>query len=92
MGQVIQFPKQPAQPIAAPLAWAIPGQALTLRQPHRRFGTCYAEFVGAAGDGRHVLVRKLISSMYRIRWTKPLPVARGDVLQVHDAMARPAEG
>ena len=36
---------------------AIAGQALTIAQPHRRFGQAYAEFVGHAGDGRHVLVR-----------------------------------
>lgn len=67
---------------------AIPGQALTIHQPHRRFGSCYAEFVGHVGDGRHVLVRKLISSMYRARWTNPTKLKRGDVIDVHAAMAR----
>lgn len=65
----------------------VPGQALTLRQPHRRFGTCYAAFAGHAGDGRHILAAKLITSMYRSRWTKPLPVDRADVLKIHAAMA-----
>lgn len=67
---------------------AVPGQALTLRQPRRRFGRCYAAFVGHVGDGRHVLARKLISGMYRARWTKPLKVARADVIEVHLRRAR----
>jgi hypothetical protein len=69
---------------------AIPGQALSLNQPHRRFGRCYAEFVGHAGDGKHVLVRKLISSQWKGRWTKPLPVDRSLVRAVHTNMARSA--
>jgi hypothetical protein len=66
---------------------AIPGQAVTIAQPHRKFGQCYAEFVGHAGDGKHILVRKLISSMYRSRWTKPMKVERRAVLKVHTLMA-----
>lgn len=69
---------------------AIPGQALSLTQPHRKFGRCYAEFVGHVGDGRHVLVRKLISGMWKGRWTKPLKVERALVLHVHTNMARGA--
>jgi hypothetical protein len=67
---------------------AITGQAVTIRQPHRRFGRCHAEFVGHAGDGKHVIVRKHISSMYRSRYTKPLKVARADVMAVHLSMAQ----
>lgn len=67
---------------------AIPGQALRLIQPHRKFGSCYAEFVGHCGDGKHVRVRKLISSMWRGRWTKPLRVERALVDKVHTTMAR----
>jgi hypothetical protein len=67
---------------------AVPGQALTIRQPHRKFGQAYAEFVGHVGDGKHVLVKKLISSMYRARWTKPLRVARADVIEVADILAK----
>lgn len=66
---------------------AIAGQAVTIRQAHRRFGSAYAEFVGHAGDGKHVLVRKLISSMWKARWTKPAKVARADVMEVHARMA-----
>jgi hypothetical protein len=66
---------------------AIPGQALTLSQSHRKFGRCYAEFVGHAGDGKHVLVRKLISSMWKSRWTKPMAVPRALVTAVHTNMA-----
>jgi hypothetical protein len=68
----------------------IPGQAITISQPHRKFGTAYAEFVAHAGDGKHVLVRKLISGMWRARWTKPLKVERAMVVEVHDGMARRA--
>lgn len=68
---------------------AIPGQALTIGQPHRRDGRCYAEFVSHAGDGKHVLVRKLISSMWKSRWTKPLKVQRTAIIAVHALMARP---
>jgi len=67
---------------------AIAGQALTIRQPHRKFGSCWAEFVGHVGNGRHVLVRKNISSMWRSRYTKPLKVERADVMAVHLSMAR----
>jgi hypothetical protein len=69
---------------------AIPGQALSLSQPHRKFGSCYAEFVAHAGNGKHVLVRKLISSMWKARWTKPIRVERSLVLEVHAGMARVA--
>lgn len=69
---------------------AVPGQALTIRQPHRKFGKSYAEFVGHQGDGRRVLVRKLVSGMYRGRWTSPLPVERGAIIAVHTNMARGA--
>lgn len=68
--------------------FAVPGQALTISQPHRKFGSAYAEFVAHAGDGRHVLVRKLISSMWKARWTKPLKVERAAVISVHTLMAR----
>lgn len=69
---------------------AIAGQALSISQPHRKFGRSYAEFVGHVGDGKHVLVRKLISGMWRSRWTKPLKVERGLVIGVHANMARVA--
>lgn len=75
-------------PLHPALDRAVPGQALMLRRPASRFGTCYGEFVGHVGDGRHVLVRKLISSMYRSRWTKPHKMLRADVLRVHATMAR----
>lgn len=67
---------------------AVPGQALKIEQPHRKFGSCYAEFVAHAGDGKHILVRKLISSTWRARWTNPMKVARADVLAVHTHLAR----
>lgn len=67
---------------------AVPGQAITIRQAHRRFGESYAEFVEHAGDGRRVYVRKLISSMWKARWTKPLAVFREDIIAVHGRMAR----
>jgi hypothetical protein len=73
--------------LVSSLDMAVKGQALTIRQPHRRFGECYAEFVGHVGDGRHVMVRKLISSMYRARWTKPLKIERAMVLKVHTILA-----
>lgn len=69
---------------------AVPGQALHVRQPRSKFGRSYAEFVGHAGDGKHVIVRKLISSMWKARWSWPLKVKRADVLKVHDIMARAA--
>ncbi len=62
---------------------AVAGQAITIRQAHRKFGQSYAEFVSHAGDGKHIVCRKLISSMYRSRWSKPLKVARADVMAVH---------
>jgi hypothetical protein len=65
---------------------AVPGQAVSIQQPHRKFGRCYAQFVGHAGNGKHVLVRKLISSMWRARWTKPLRVERSLVISVHARM------
>jgi len=68
---------------AASLDQAVIGQAITIRQPHRKHGRCYAAFAGHVGDGKHILARKLIASMWRSRWTKPLPVARADVLGVH---------
>lgn len=68
--------------------FAAAGQALTIRQPHRKHGRCYAEFVGHAGNGKHVLVRKLISSMYSARWTNPIRVERGQIIAVHTNMAR----
>lgn len=67
---------------------AIPGQAVTIEQSHRRFGRAYAEFVGHVGDGKHILVRKLIAGMWRGRWTKPLKVERALVMKVHASMAR----
>ena len=60
--------------LVASLDFAVAGQAITITQPHRKFGRCYGEFVSHVGDGKHVLVRKLISSMYRGRWTKPIKV------------------
>lgn len=68
--------------------FAVSGQALKLNQPHRKFGSCYAEFVAHAGDGKHIVVRKLISSTWRARWTNPIKVARADVLAVHSHLAR----
>lgn len=76
--------------LSASIDRAVPGQALTIRQAHRRFGRSYAAFVGHAGDGRHVLVRKLIASMYRVRWTKPLKVERAAIISVSTYMASPA--
>jgi hypothetical protein len=67
---------------------AIPGQALTISQPHRRFGRTYAEFVRHSGDGKHVMVRKLISGMWRGRWTQPLKIERSLIMSVHTNMAR----
>jgi hypothetical protein len=69
---------------------AVPGQAITIAQAHRRNGRSYAEFVGHAGDGRHVFVRKLISGMWRSRWTKPMRVERAAIIAVHDVMAQAA--
>jgi hypothetical protein len=70
--------------------FAVPGQALTIKQPHRRFGQAYCEFAGHVGDGKHILVSKLISGMYRGRWTKPLKVEREQIIAVHASMARAA--
>lgn len=67
---------------------AVAGQAITLHQPHRKFRKCYAKFVGHTGDGKHILASKLISSMYRARWTKPLKVERALVIDVHLLMAK----
>ena len=80
------------QPVLFPsLDLAQTGQALTVIQPHRRFSRCYAEFVRHAGDGKHIYVRKLISSMWRARWTKPLMVDRALVSAVHATLAQTAE-
>lgn len=68
--------------------FAVAGQALKINQPHRKFGQCYAEFVAHAGDGKHIVVRKLISSTHRARWTNPIRVERADVLAVHTHLAR----
>lgn len=76
--------------LVASLDFAVAGQALSITQAHRKFGRCYAEFVGHAGDGKHVLVRKLISSMYRSRWSRPLKVERALVIAVHARMAQAA--
>lgn len=70
---------------------AIPGQALTITQPHRKFGRTYAEFVRHAGDGKHVYVRKLIAGMWKGRWTKPLKVERSLIRAVHTNLARGTE-
>jgi hypothetical protein len=79
------------RPILVPfLDRAVAGQALTISQPHRKFGSAYAEFVGHVGNGKHVLVRKLISSMWKSRWTKPLKIERAQVIAVHGLMARAA--
>lgn len=67
---------------------AVSGQALTIRQAHRKFGRSYAEFVGHVGNGKHILVRKLISGTYRARWSNPLKVERIAVLAVHCNLAR----
>jgi hypothetical protein len=69
---------------------AVAGQALTIRQPHRKFGQAYAAFVGHVGDGRHVLVHKLLSGKWRARWTKPLKVERTAVIKISTHFARPA--
>jgi hypothetical protein len=69
---------------------AVAGQALTIAQAHRKFGQSYAEFVGHAGNGKHILVRKLISSMWKSRWSNPIKVERSLVIAVHDRMARAA--
>lgn len=74
---------------ASSIYFAEPGSAITLRQPHRKFGTCYAEFIGHVGDGKHILVSKLISGMWSSRWTKPMRVPFADVVAVHDNRARP---
>jgi hypothetical protein len=71
------------QQIIASVDFAVEGQTLTIRQAHRKFGQSYAQFVGHAGDGKHIIVRKLISSMWKSRWTKRMKVARADVIKVH---------
>lgn len=68
--------------------FAIEGQTITIRQDHRKFGKAYAQFVGHVGDGKHILVRKLISSMWKSRWTKPMKVARADVMKIHDIVEK----
>lgn len=70
--------------------FAVAGQALTIDQPHRKFGRCYAEFVAHSGNGKHIMVRKLISGMYRGRWTNPIKVERSKIISVHASMARAA--
>lgn len=77
-------------PLLPSIDRAVAGQALSIRQPHRKFGKAYAEFVGHVGDGKHVLVRKLISGMWKGRWTKPLKVERAAIIAVHASMARVA--
>lgn len=72
------------------LDMAVAGQAVTISQPHRKFGKSYAEFVGHVGNGKHVLVRKLISGQWKARWSKPLKVERSLVIAVHDRLARVA--
>lgn len=76
--------------LVASLDLAVAGQALSITQAHRKHGRCYGEFVRHAGDGKHVYVRKLISSMYRGRWTKPLKVERALITAVHTNMAQAA--
>jgi hypothetical protein len=74
---------------ASSLDLAVAGQAITITQTHRRFGRSYAEFVRHAGDGKHIYVRKLISGMWKGRWTKPLKIERSLVIGVHTSLARP---
>lgn len=74
----------------ASLDFAVAGQAIRITQPHRKFGRCYGEFVKHCGDGKHVMVRKLISSMYHSRWTKPMKVERTLIYAVHSHMAQAA--
>jgi hypothetical protein len=69
---------------------AVAGQAIRITQSHRKFGRCYGEFVRHAGDGKHVYVRKLISGMWKGRWTKPLKIERALIEAVHTNMARVA--
>lgn len=66
---------------------AIAGQALMIRRPSSKHGTCYAEFLGHAGDGKHIIVRKLIASMWKSHWTKPMKILRADVVKVHFGFA-----
>lgn len=73
--------------LVASIDHAVSGQAITLRQSHRKHGKCWAEFIGHTGDGKHILARKLISSTWRSRFTKPLTIARSDVIAVHTVMA-----
>lgn len=65
------------------------GVAITIRRPASRFGKCMAEYVRESGDGKHVVVRKLISSMWHARWTKPMKIDRTDILEVHGFLAEP---
>lgn len=72
------------------LDFAVAGQALRITQPHRKFGRCYGEFVSHVGDGKHVMVRKLISGQWKARWTKPMKIERSLVEVTHTNMARVA--
>lgn len=72
------------------LDFAVAGQAITITQTHRKFGRCYGEFVQHCGDGKHVMVRKLISGMYRSRWSNPMKVERTLISAVHTSMAQVA--
>lgn len=74
--------------LIASLDMAVAGQGLSLRQPHRKFGQAWCEFLGHAGDGKHIIVSKSITSMHRCRWTKPMMVPRSAVIEVSAFMAR----
>lgn len=76
--------------LLASLDFAVAGQAITITQAHRKFGRCYGEFVKHCGDGKHVMVRKLISGQWKARWTKPMKVERALVSATHINMARVA--
>lgn len=66
----------------------VPGRALRISRPASRGKTCFAEFVSHSADREHVIVRKLISSLWRARWTKPMKVHRSAIVEVYDSMAR----
>jgi hypothetical protein len=72
------------------LDFAVAGQAITITQAHRKFGRCYGEFVKHCGDGKHVMVRKLISGTWKARWTNPMKVERALISAVHTNMAQVA--
>lgn len=74
------------RPLYTSIDLAVAGQAVTLTQSHRKFGSCYAEFIQHVGDGKHVVVRKLISSTWKARWTKPMKVERRLIAAVHSQM------